>query len=237
MDWGNNVYESNETNNSRSVLINIASPDLAAASLSILTNLTSQQLISPFYSVSNVAGVAALPGWSDRLYLSRNGLLDSNSIQIGVDFTITTNLPAGGLYTNLVNVCVPGVPAGDYFVLLDADGDHFFNEPNFANNLLAQPVHIVNPDLTPTYFNAPTSLAVTQLNQSFPVDWTVLNQGAGSAFVSLERLRVSFANQCAGHQCGADWLQRHVRRACPRAILQMDMAASPCRTSFRAISI
>ena len=97
---------------------------------------------------------------------------------------IDTNLAVGGIYTNVVNVSVPGVPAGDYFVLLDADGDHFFNEPNFANNVLAQPVQIVNPDLTPTYFNAPTSLAVTQLNQSFPVDWTVLNQGAGSAFVS-----------------------------------------------------
>jgi hypothetical protein len=179
-----NVLETNMANNFFSIPIDIGSPDLAAQSLIVLTNLSSQEPISLVYSAENVAGVEALPGWVDQLYLSPDGILESNNIAMGSANGSAAPLPVGGSYTNLVNTTVPAVPAGNYFVVLDVDANNFFTELNLANNVLAQPVHISNPDLTPTNFDAPSVVSITQVNQQIEVDWSVLNQGAGTAYAS-----------------------------------------------------
>ena len=183
VDEGNYLYESNKTNNYRSIPISISSPDLAAVSLTAPTNASSQQPITAFFSASNVGGVAAPAGWADRLYLSPDGIPGTNNLGM-IDATWNTPLPAGNTYTQLMNTAIPAVPAGNYYLLLDVDGNRFFAENNLANNYLAQPIHIANPDLFPTNFTAPVSVVVTQLSQRFEADWMVVNQGAGAAYTS-----------------------------------------------------
>jgi hypothetical protein len=180
---GNYLYESNRNNNILSIPITVSTPDLAATGLTAETNFSSQEPLSVVYAAANIGAVTAPAGWDDLLYLSPDGILETNNILMA-ETIVNTNLQPGGSYTNLVNSTIPGVPAGDYSLLLDVDGNNFFQEANTANNLLTQPVHIVNPDLVPTNFVAPISLVVTQYNQQFEADWTVVNQGAGSAYVN-----------------------------------------------------
>jgi hypothetical protein len=179
-----NVLEANQTNNFLSVPIQIGSPDLAAETLVVVTNLSSQEPISPIYSVENVAGVVALPGWTDELYLSPDGVLETNNIAMAAANGSASPLPVGSSYTNLINTVVPAVPAGNYFMLLDADANNFFTELNLGNNVVTEPVHISNPDLTPTNFDAPSTVSITQVNQQIDVNWSVLNQGAGTAYAN-----------------------------------------------------
>ena len=170
------------------MVVSLSTADLAATSVAVYTNtLASQERISPIYSVSNVSAQVAPAGWIDRLYLSSNGVVDSHSIKLAgafgvTDFSQNFVLNPGAAYTNLLNVTIPGVPAGDYSIIADADATQIFNEPNFANNLFSFPVHILNPDLAATNFEVPSSVSITQYNQAVDVDWTAVNQGEGIVY-------------------------------------------------------
>ena len=52
---------------------------------------------------------------------------------------------------------MPGVPAGNYYVLAYANRGVNFTEFDTANNLLATPIQVLNPDLMPLSFNVPAS--------------------------------------------------------------------------------
>lgn len=178
-----NIIETNTSNNFVSVPIAIGSPDLAAQSLVVPTNLSSQEPLSVVYSVGNISGVEALPGWLDQLFLSKDGILETNNILMGTSAGAGP-LAVGSSYTNLFTTAVPGVPAGNYYILLDADANSFFAEPNLANNVETQEVQISNPDLTPTNFSSPAVVSITQLNQQIDLNWSVANIGAGTAYPS-----------------------------------------------------
>lgn len=200
-DAGTNLFEHNEANNVRAMPINIGSPDLAVVSLDAPTNASSQQPITATFVITNLGPTVAQPGWGDRFYLSTNAALDGSALLLG-NFVHSwpATLPAGGSYTQQVNITIPAVQAGDYFLLLRTDGADFFAEPNEANNLLALPLHLDNPDLIPTDFVVPVSVTVTQLSQAFELSWSVLNQGVGTTaaawcdYIYLSRTNVLNAN-------------------------------------------
>jgi hypothetical protein len=175
------IVETNLSNNFASIPIDIGSPDLAAQSLVMSTNLSSQEPLGVVYSAANVAGVEAVPTWIDQIFLSRDGTIEAGNISLGI---YNQNLPApvGTSYTNLIDTVVPGVPAGNYFVLLDVDANGYFAEPNLANNLLAQPVQISNPDLTPTNFSSPAVVSIVQVDQQVDLNWSAVNLGQGTAY-------------------------------------------------------
>lgn len=189
-----NVTETSQANNFLVQPITIGTPDLAAQSLVVPTNIGSQELITPVYSVENISGVVALPGWGDEFYLSPDPVLDSNAIPLVTydyfgnaiyDYFWNEPVNVGQSYTNLaVNLPIPSTTNGNYYILLNADANHFFDEPNFANNVIAQPVHLANADLTPTNLNAPAFISETNAGQTFEADWTVVNEGQGTAYAS-----------------------------------------------------
>ncbi|HWD21184.1 MAG TPA: CARDB domain-containing protein [Verrucomicrobiae bacterium] len=183
VDAATNLIENTRANNYISTPLDVGSPDFAATSLAAPAIASSQEPISLVYVVSNRSGVIALPGWSDRVYFSTNSFVDTNAVPLA-DLQWSGSIPVGSSYTNLANVTVPGAPAGDYFILVEADQNDFFTEANTANNVVSSPIHILNPDLIPTNFNAPSSVVIQQLNQQISLDWTVLNRGAGAAYQS-----------------------------------------------------
>jgi hypothetical protein len=200
VDSANGIIETNETNNVLSIPVTISTPELAAIGLIIPPILSSQQPFAAIYSVSNVSGITAQPSWIDRIYLTANGVVDTNSIAFNngatADFSHSSPLPVGEKYTQLVNVNVPAVGAGDYTVVISADDNHFFNESTFGNNFFSQPLHILNPDLDITNFNAPSVAVVIQQNQSITVDFSVMNRGPGTAYVSwVDYLYISRTNR------------------------------------------
>ncbi|HEX7653047.1 MAG TPA: CARDB domain-containing protein, partial [Verrucomicrobiae bacterium] len=189
VDAAHNFLDVNRTNNLAVIPLTINSPDLAAYALNLATNFSSQQPFAAVYTVTNLSNISANPGWSDRFYLSPDGSPASSNQVLGVngagpDVVQTGTLAGNASYSELVNLTVPPVKGGDYFLLLQANANTFFTEGNTANNYLAHPLHISNPDLAISNFVAPTSLVLTQYNQRMEADWTVLNQGAGSVYLN-----------------------------------------------------
>ena len=180
-DAATNVMEVNESNNIVARPLTINSPDLVATALTVGTTFSSQQPFSAVYSVSNAGPVTAYAGWSDQLFFSPDGILETNNLPLGT-VVPGLDLALDNSYSELVNSTIPAVPAGNYFVLLQANANQFFVENNTQNNLLARQVHINNPDLVLTNFAAPSTIVVTQYAQRFEADWSVLNQGAGDAY-------------------------------------------------------
>ena len=179
-DAATNVMEINANNNVMALPLIINSPDLVATALTAPAVLSSQQPFSVVYSVSNAGPVTAYVGWSDRVFLSPDGNLGTNNYLLG-ELLPGSDQAVNTVYSELVNTTVPAVPAGDYFVLLQANANSFFTENNPANNLVAKPIHIKNPDLVATNFVVPATIVLTQYNQHFEADWVGVNQGAGDA--------------------------------------------------------
>jgi subtilase family serine protease len=170
----NGQLESNKTDNIRSVAIAVNAPNL------VISNPTSPpsaavlgQTVPLSWRVTNTGTVSALAGWSDGVYLSNDGLLDSNDVNIG-QFFRPNSLAPNASYTNSQNIFLPATGIGDRYLLFVTDVYRGQGETNETDNIIATPITLTAPDLTVTAATAPTT-AVT--SGTFNVSWTVTNGG------------------------------------------------------------
>ncbi|NCT62651.1 MAG: hypothetical protein GPJ03_06150, partial [Microcystis aeruginosa G13-01] len=170
----NGQLESNETDNIRSVAIAVNAPNL------VISNPTSPpsaavlgQTVPLSWRVTNTGTVSALAGWRDGVYLSNDGLLDSNDVNIG-QFFLPNSLAPNASYTNSRNIFLPATGIGDRYLLFVTDAYRVQGETNETDNIIATPITLTAPDLTVTAATAPTT-AVT--SGTFNVSWTVTNGG------------------------------------------------------------
>jgi RHS repeat-associated protein len=178
-DSSNYVYESNELNNDRAVPIRVGTPDLSPISLAAPATAATHQDIQISWRVRNQGTAPAQPYWYDRLYLSTDNVWDNQDVEIGSGFLWNGVVTDGTSYTQTVAATVPGIPAGNYFLILRGDGYNILYESNEANNDRAVAIHITNPDLTPISIMAPDAAAQ---GQQIAVSWRVRNQGNGDAY-------------------------------------------------------
>lgn len=189
-DARTNLFESFTNNNFISQAINIASPDLVVTALDAPTNVASQQPFTVTFSVANVGATTAQPVWYERAFLSSDMVLDGFDWPVGAPngqtfhFIHTTPLPVGNSYTQQVDLRIPSVPRGDYYLLFQTDGTNAFTEVNEGNNIFTHAIQVANPDLIPTNIIAPTSVTITQLHQRIEVGWRVLNQDTGTVQIA-----------------------------------------------------
>ena len=178
VDHFNSRYEISETNNERVVPITITTPDLAATTFTAPASATTQQSISLSWTVTNQGtGTTQVPSWSDYMYLSTDAVYNTGDTFVTLQGA-TTPLASGASYTRTPTVTVPGVPAGNYYLILRVDHNSTLYEATEANNTQAIPITITTPDLTPTAFTAPASATT---GQAIGLSWTVTNQGTGAA--------------------------------------------------------
>ncbi|MCA2656853.1 CARDB domain-containing protein, partial [Microcystis sp. M061S2] len=170
----NGQLESNKTDNIRSVAIAVNAPNL------VISNPTSPpsaavlgQTLPLSWRVTNTGTVSALAGWNDGVYLSDDGLLDSNDVNIG-QFFRPNSLAPNASYTNNQNIFLPATSIGDRYLLFVTDASRSQGETNETDNIIATPITLTAPDLTVTAATAPTT-AVT--NGTLNVSWTVTNGG------------------------------------------------------------
>ncbi|BBD63171.1 YD repeat-containing protein (plasmid) [Nostoc sp. HK-01] len=172
--------ETDETNNVRAVPINLKAPDLVVSQLTAPTNGIANGNINVSWQVTNQGEVNAFAKWYDAVYLSTDNIFGN-----GDDYYITsqyissqTPLAAGSSYSINRNLTLPNRPAGDYYLLLVADGSGYQGETNENNNVRVVPITISVPDLTVTAATAPAS---GTLGQAINVSWTVANSGTVTA--------------------------------------------------------
>ncbi|MDP2433475.1 MAG: CARDB domain-containing protein [Pseudomonadota bacterium] len=194
-DAGNQVYESDNGNNSAANALTLAreTADLQVVSMGGLPgNVTAGGTLSLNWRVENL-GVATTNAnyWYDDVYLSLDTTLGSGDISLGSLRHNNALAVNAGYDTGTSFTLSTSIAAGDYYVLVRADSNNLVVEsPSESNNTLAsagtvnvaawvpgtpKPVVELRPDLTVTALTLPPE---AYSGQGVTLAWTVVNQSA-----------------------------------------------------------
>ena len=174
---GDNIVESDYTNNTLSIPLTLAAPDLAAVSLAAPPQPASDATIPIVYTVTNEGDAPAIGPWTDTLYLSTNSVWDDQAYTLG-SLNQSGPLLAQAGYTATNSVQLPGWPTGTYYLILQINSSGVVADADQTNNLLVLPITLQAPvgppDLVPISLAAPDSAI---LGASIQVVYTVTNTG------------------------------------------------------------
>jgi subtilase family serine protease len=115
--------------------------------------------------------------WNDRISLSTTSFCCFGNPVVA---TASRPMPlaTGASYTATKLFTVPNVPAGSYFLHVNADDGLAISERDEANNHRTIPIAVTTPDLVAAALTAPASVRAQQV---VSLGWTVSNLGSGSA--------------------------------------------------------
>ena len=190
------VTEADEANNRRAIPITVTAADLVVTALTAPAAVTTQQSVSVSWSVRNQGDAAATLPWNDRIYLSSTAFCC-----FGNPIVATASRPMplapGASYTATKLLTVPNVPAGSYFLHVNADDGLAVSESDEGNNHRTIPIAVTTPDLVAAGLTAPASVRAQQV---VSLGWTVTNPGSGAAKAPWTDIVYLSADQtcCAG---------------------------------------
>ncbi len=152
-DGNNNLTESNETNNTRTVAITLGASQLTPSSVAAMGG--NEQVV---VSWAPVAGA----GSYNIYYGTNTGVTKASGTKIG-------NITSPYTHTSLTN----GIP---YYYVVTAVSSGVESVESRQVSAMPTAGAATTPDLTPTGLSAPASATTAQ---QVEVGWTVLNQGTG----------------------------------------------------------
>lgn len=177
IDYGNGIDEASGSNNNLVTPLRLQNVALQASSLTAPASAAAGQAVDLSWTVRNNGAAQAPLLWQDALYLSRDAAWDSQDTPLGA-FTAPAALASGASYTQSLSLALPGVPDGDYYLIVRANSGGELFETNRSDNLVTRAIHISAADLLPQTFSVPASGVA---GQPVSLSWTVKNQGAGLA--------------------------------------------------------
>jgi hypothetical protein len=161
-------------------------PDLMVASVVVPSMVTAGV---PFLVADTTrnAGAGELRSAVVRFYLSYDALLSTTDTLLGG--RVIPAMAGGEISAGATLITVPpATVAGLYRLIATADPDHDIIESNEANNVRAQYLRVVKPDLAVTALVAPT---VATAGSTITVSDTTTNVGLGAAGPSSTRFFLS----------------------------------------------
>ncbi|MBN8490904.1 MAG: LEPR-XLL domain-containing protein, partial [Burkholderiales bacterium] len=175
---GNNTLASTGT-------LTVVHPDLQAEALRAPPGAESASLVALEWEVRNV-GSAALSGtWTDRVYLSRDDVLDAND-RLVVEQSAARSLAIGESYVGSGSFTLPVEASGDYRLIVVSDAGNAVAELNAEGNNRRSAAFSV--DLAPYADLVVTDIVAPDRTIDDPalitVQWTVQNQGNGAGLTS-----------------------------------------------------
>ena len=186
-DADGKVYETGKENNNTNydpgpMLINLNPvPDLEATILNGPATAISEQTVTLDWTVTNIGPVSTTQGsWTDRIYLSQDGILNTAQDTLLASFLHTGNLAQNGdFYVRSEDVKLPSGISGEFslFILSDST-NRVYERGAEANNYIDHSITISlqpSPDMLMTSVTVLDSIA----GQSVDVSWTVTNDGTG----------------------------------------------------------
>ena len=194
------VFERSEADNVASIPIEIALPDLqidAAPTVTASGTPTFGDSIDVAWTVTNAGSVAAERTAVDRIWLSADDTLGSDTLLASVQ--ISANLPVDpdGSYTEQVSVDLPlsqNLPPGEYYIIVQADGTNTERETDNSNNWQASSQIIIDgPSLPDLIVSGITAPAAAVSNGAIPISWQITNQG-DAPFSGVFRDRVHLSS-------------------------------------------
>ena len=157
-----------------------ADPDLVVTELIAPDQASVKESIQINWTVKNQGDGTAITPWQDIIYLSNDSQLDDSDTFLYSYWRGMyggESLALGESYNVSINIGVPNTLPGDYYLIVNTD--NYFNslpESNEDNNIITKPIVIKKSDLVVTYI-----FAYTNANENIIINWTVKNQGDGTA--------------------------------------------------------
>ena len=159
------IFEMNRENNMSMIplVLTLNAPgDLVVTSVSRPNIVSAGDNITISWTVKNLGpndlqGV----GCSDVVYLSTDEVFDVDDKLLG-SVTYDVNLPKYNSLTNQLETVISGVPEGEYYIIIIADGRNTFYESNEDNNTYCTPNPFVL-QLPILYFDHPVSFTLDKL--------------------------------------------------------------------------
>ena len=165
------MNETDEANSRREIPISVTAVDLVLTAFTAPAALTTEQSVSVTWTVKNEGDAAATSPWNDRISLSTTAFCCSGNPVVAT-VSRPTPLAPGASYTATKQFTVPNVPAGSYFLHVNADDRLAISESDEANNHRTIPVAVTTPDLVAAGLTAPASVRAQQV---VSLGWTVSN--------------------------------------------------------------
>lgn len=173
-------------NNQLSVPIRVLAPDLVPYDLTAPPVWETQQTVTIAWDVENRGDGEALP-WRDDLWLSTEPNLEGAVAHLDY-LEGSTSLAIGATIESSIEVTVPPVSQGFYYLILECDRYNRIHEYSEHDQLLIGEVIVIGPDLVATGFNAP---AVVVPGTRIDIDWSVVNQGEAAGGLSEDAVYFS----------------------------------------------
>ena len=177
-------------------------PDLIVQSITTPPSGFSGQPISVSWEVKNIgdgySGYNTV--WSDEVYFSDDIYLNPGVDRLVGDINNFSALFPGESYSNTSSFTIPIGLSGNYYIIVRTNKWSYPLESDFGNNVLVNDTVIgitLSPyaDLRITAASAPQN---TFSGQTFPVSWTVKNEGVGQTNVSYWEDRVFLTQDTFG---------------------------------------
>ena len=182
-DAGQQLIESNEGNNTKTVPVSIITPDLAVSDLTIPVGTAwSGTTANLSYKITNNGSVTASnPQVTDKIYLSTSADNWQESDLIG-SYTHALSLAPQAYTTFSCSVTLPNGISGTYYYHLVCNADTAFCESgSMSNNTASSGAVAVNlspsPDLVISELTVPSQV---YLGADFELSYTIKNQGDAS---------------------------------------------------------
>jgi subtilase family serine protease len=182
-DDGDVLFESSETNNTRSRSLQVG-PDLDVSSFTVPSNVAAGATISVMDTVTNAGGSGA-PASSTTFYLSTNSSLGAGDVLLGS--RVVPALAAGAANAGSADLTIPSTTgAGSYYLIAKADGNDAILETSETNNTYSRSIKI-GGDLVVSVLTVSSGGSSLQLS----VSDTTSNDGSGAAAASVTRFFLS----------------------------------------------
>ncbi|MEH2443592.1 CARDB domain-containing protein [Nostoc sp.] len=183
-DANGNIGESNETNNivSRAIAINGPKPDLIIQNVSAPSLVDPGSLITVNYQLAN-QGTASAGTSTTKFYLSKDAALSNDDTLLASNQNYFYSGLGAGYYSSESDFFVlsSSTTFGNYYLLLQADGNGNIFESNESNNVTAKAITIAAPDLL---IQNPSAPASANIGTSITLSYQVKNQGNGKASIN-----------------------------------------------------
>jgi subtilase family serine protease len=202
-DWFGNEFEFDRENNNRRIddtAIAIADPtlpDLDPTAFSILTtgDLAFGQTIEFEWTVANIGNAATSGQWTDRVWLTRNGVIDGNAVFLGE--AVRTGDPIAnpdGTYTQRASFALPrrqDLGSADYILALRTDHYAQLRELDETNNVATLAVAITQPPSPNLVVSDIVAPDAANTNGPVTLRWTVTNSGDADVTSWVDRVWLS----------------------------------------------
>lgn len=191
-DAGKRVEECNSEGNNTTraqaqITISNNLPDLKILAVNPATaNAFPGQKLTVSWIGKNEGTAAVLTqSWADNLWLSADQTLSNDDKFLGYGIITNTSLPINSTYQKEIEVPLPIVPAGNWYLIVAADKDNYVfegrREDNNAGNAALR-LDVPAVDLGVINVDAPTT---TTSGQKMRVTWTVNNAGTQKTIGSI----------------------------------------------------